>query len=247
MSENESKVNKTPNKHPNQFKQKQHEKLNKSQFSIKSSLSPSISLSAANKYDQIMLDAVNLNKSCNTNLSATSVYSSSSSTSSSINYNNTKHNIASPRHQLFNQSLNEIKHKCLNSNISSPVLIHSSKMTSNKFTTADSSSVSAFNPKSDYDVNKRKYLVGLNLFNRLIMILIYAVFVYIIILLFFSLFFFCFRKPEKGINYLIEEKFIERNPKSIAEFLFNRNCISKQMIGEYISNTQDNFIKQILK
>jgi len=73
--------------------------------------------------------------------------------------------------------------------------------------------------KPEFDINKRKYLVGLNMFNR---------------------------KPEKGINYLIEEKFLERNPKSIAEFLFNRNCLSKQMIGEYISNTQDKFILQIL-
>lgn len=73
--------------------------------------------------------------------------------------------------------------------------------------------------KPEFDLSKRKYLVGLNLFNR---------------------------KPEKGVNYLIDEKFLERNAKSIAEFLFNRNCLSKQMIGEYISNTQDKFILQIL-
>jgi len=73
--------------------------------------------------------------------------------------------------------------------------------------------------KPAFDMSKRKYLVGLNMFNR---------------------------KPEKGINYLIEEKFLEKSPKSIAEFLFNRNCLSKQMIGEYISNTQDKFILQIL-
>lgn len=71
----------------------------------------------------------------------------------------------------------------------------------------------------EFDASKRKYLVGLNLFNR---------------------------KPEKGINYLIDEKFLDRDPRSIAEFLFNRNCLSKQMIGEYISNTQDKFILQIL-
>ncbi len=55
-----------------------------------------------------------------------------------------------------------------------------------------------------------------------------------------------FRKPEKGINYLIEENFLERNPRVIAEFLFNRNCISKQMIGDYISNIQDKFIRLVL-
>lgn len=74
--------------------------------------------------------------------------------------------------------------------------------------------------QSAADLNKHKYLVGLNLFNR---------------------------KPERGINYLIEEKFLERNPRQIAEFLFNRNCISKQMIGEYISNTQDKLIRSVLK
>lgn len=73
--------------------------------------------------------------------------------------------------------------------------------------------------KPDFDVSKRKYLVGLNLFNR---------------------------KPEKGINYLIEEKFLDPSSKNIAEFLFNRNCLSKQIIGDYISNTQDKFIFQVL-
>ena len=73
--------------------------------------------------------------------------------------------------------------------------------------------------KPEFDVSKRKYLVGLNMFNR---------------------------KPEKGINYLIEEKFLERNARGIAEFLFNRNCLRKQMIGDYVSNTQDKFILQIL-
>lgn len=72
----------------------------------------------------------------------------------------------------------------------------------------------------DYDYKKRKYLVGLNLFNR---------------------------KPELGIQYLIGEKFLDSSPRSIAEFLFNRNCLSKQVIGEYISNTQDAYVKSILR
>lgn len=72
----------------------------------------------------------------------------------------------------------------------------------------------------DYDSKKRKYLVGLNLFNR---------------------------KPELGIQYLISEKFLDSSPRSVAEFLFNRNCLSKQVIGEYISNTQDAFVKSILR
>lgn len=99
--------------------------------------------------------------------------------------------------------------------------------------------------RSIVDINKHKYLVGLNLFNR---------FNIFFLLFYFNSFFidsFVFavfkRKPERGINYLIEEKFLERNPRFIAEFLFNRNCVSKQMIGEYISNTQDKLIRAVLK
>ena len=168
MIENDTKSQlfKTPNKQTHLFKQKQHEKLTKLQFNAKSNLSPSISLSNANKYDQIMIDAVNLNKSyCNS--SAASVYSSSSTASST-----TKQNVSSPQHQnlLCNQSLNEIKQKCLNTNISSPVLVHSSKL-NNKLNTT--TITDPFQPKSDYDVNKRKYLVGLNLFNRLIDLILF--------------------------------------------------------------------------
>jgi hypothetical protein len=75
-------------------------------------------------------------------------------------------------------------------------------------------------PKTSYDINKRKYLVGLNLFNR---------------------------KPERGIAYLMDERFLEYNPRCVAEFLFNRNCLSKQMIGEYIGNTQDKFARLVLQ
>lgn len=45
---------------------------------------------------------------------------------------------------------------------------------------------------------------------------------------------------------MIKENFLDPSPRSIAEFLFNRNCLSKQMIGDYISNTQDRHIKSIL-
>ncbi len=54
------------------------------------------------------------------------------------------------------------------------------------------------------------------------------------------------RKPDNGISYLIEEKFLDNNPKAIAEFLYNRKCLSKLKIGEYISNTQDKRIALIL-
>ena len=98
-----------------------------------------------------------------------------------------------------------------------PHLVKSEQSTQQK--TNEIMSVTSNSQRLEFDSSKRKYLVGLNLFNR---------------------------KPEKGINYLIEEKFLDRDARSIAEFLFNRNCLSKQMIGDYISNTQDKFILQIL-
>ena len=111
---NEVKQSKTPKHH--QFKQKQHEKLNKVQFNLKSTsnISPSVSVT-----DTITVDYKNhLNK-------------------------------------MMNQSNNKQLYKI--ANVSSPV----------------QNNVSARVPKSenlnksyDYDLNKRKYLVGLNLFNR---------------------------------------------------------------------------------
>ncbi|GAB6029678.1 hypothetical protein CHUAL_005408 [Chamberlinius hualienensis] len=69
-------------------------------------------------------------------------------------------------------------------------------------------------------VRKRQYRVGLNLFNK---------------------------KPEKGINYLINRAFLENTPQTVARFLISRKGLSKQMIGDYLGNLQNTFNMQVLE
>jgi len=112
---NEVKQSKTPKHH--QFKQKQHEKLNKVQFNLKSASNLPTSISVSDTSTAKTL----LNKQTNSP-------------------NTTK-------------QLNKI------ANISSPVLLQNNSCS--KVPKSDN-----LNTSSDYDLNKRKYLVGLNLFNR---------------------------------------------------------------------------------
>ncbi|XP_066948882.1 IQ motif and SEC7 domain-containing protein 1-like isoform X18 [Macrobrachium rosenbergii] len=69
-------------------------------------------------------------------------------------------------------------------------------------------------------VRKRQYRVGLNLFNK---------------------------KPEKGITYLIGRGFLENSSQAVAKFLLTRKGLSKQMIGEYLGNLQNNFNMAVLE
>ena len=55
------------------------------------------------------------------------------------------------------------------------------------------------------------------------------------------------RKPEKGVRYLIEHRFIDVRPLSVAKFLLTRKGLSKQMIGEYLGNLQNEFNQQVLE
>ncbi|RWS31868.1 IQ motif and SEC7 domain-containing protein 1-like protein [Leptotrombidium deliense] len=59
---------------------------------------------------------------------------------------------------------------------------------------------------------------------------------------------------ERGIQYLIEENFIESTnlndcelAENIANFLLTRKGLSKQMIGEYLGNIQSKFQQLVLK
>uniref|UniRef100_A0A672T4V6 IQ motif and Sec7 domain ArfGEF 1 n=1 Tax=Sinocyclocheilus grahami TaxID=75366 RepID=A0A672T4V6_SINGR len=56
-------------------------------------------------------------------------------------------------------------------------------------------------------IRKRHYRIGLNLFNK---------------------------KPEKGIQYLIERGFVPDTPVGVAHFLLQRKGLSRQMIGEFL-------------
>ncbi|XP_039260714.1 uncharacterized protein LOC120336967 [Styela clava] len=68
-------------------------------------------------------------------------------------------------------------------------------------------------------MRKRLYRIGLNLFNK---------------------------KPEKGIEFLVEHKFIARTAPAVATFLLNRKGLSRQMVGEYLGNTQKRFNQDVL-
>ena len=59
--------------------------------------------------------------------------------------------------------------------------------------------------------------------------------------------FFCYRKPERGIRYLIAHRFLEPNAQAVARFLLSRKGLSRQMIGEYLGNLQDTFAMQVLQ
>ncbi|XP_063953786.1 IQ motif and SEC7 domain-containing protein 1-like isoform X1 [Lytechinus pictus] len=67
---------------------------------------------------------------------------------------------------------------------------------------------------------RRRYRVGINLFNK---------------------------KPEKGIKFLIENRFIENSPHEVAKFLLKRTGFSKQKIGEYLGNLQKEFNQMVLE
>uniref|UniRef100_A0A8C3V3S4 IQ motif and Sec7 domain ArfGEF 2 n=1 Tax=Catharus ustulatus TaxID=91951 RepID=A0A8C3V3S4_CATUS len=60
-------------------------------------------------------------------------------------------------------------------------------------------------------VQRRQYRIGLNLFNK---------------------------KPEKGIQYLIERGFLSDTPVGVAHFILERKGLSRQMIGEFLGNRQ---------
>uniref|UniRef100_A0A674GNG5 IQ motif and Sec7 domain ArfGEF 2 n=1 Tax=Taeniopygia guttata TaxID=59729 RepID=A0A674GNG5_TAEGU len=68
-------------------------------------------------------------------------------------------------------------------------------------------------------VQRRQYRIGLNLFNK---------------------------KPEKGIQYLIERGFLSDTPVGVAHFILERKGLSRQMIGEFLGNRQKQFNRDVL-
>ncbi|KAM6980971.1 IQ motif and SEC7 domain-containing protein 1 isoform 2-T2 [Aplochiton taeniatus] len=68
-------------------------------------------------------------------------------------------------------------------------------------------------------IRKRHYRIGLNLFNK---------------------------KPEKGVQYLIERSFVPDTPVGVAHFLLQRKGLSRQMIGEFLGNRQKQFNRDVL-
>ncbi|XP_044016276.1 IQ motif and SEC7 domain-containing protein 1 isoform X3 [Aphidius gifuensis] len=84
----------------------------------------------------------------------------------------------------------------------------------------DTNNITQASYKVSETVRKRQYRVGLNLFNK---------------------------KPEKGIAYLIRRGFLENSPQGVARFLISRKGLSKQMIGEYLGNLQNQFNMAVLE
>lgn len=75
------------------------------------------------------------------------------------------------------------------------------------------------NFKMSETIRKRKYRLGLNLFNK---------------------------KPEKGIDFLVKMGFLENTPSGVAKFLISRKGLSRQMIGEYLGMIQQTFNQAVL-
>jgi len=55
------------------------------------------------------------------------------------------------------------------------------------------------------------------------------------------------RKPDQGMKYLIDRKFVDDRPNAVARFLLTRKGLSKLMIGEYLGNLQSQFNMQVLR
>lgn len=55
------------------------------------------------------------------------------------------------------------------------------------------------------------------------------------------------RKPEKGVQYLIERGFVPDTPVGVAHFLLQRKGLSRQMIGEFLGNRQKQFNRDVLE
>lgn len=74
---------------------------------------------------------------------------------------------------------------------------------------------------SSFDIQKQlEYNVGVNLFNI---------------------------KPEKGINYFLTKGFVHKSANDIARFLMINQELSRQKVGEYLSNLRSKFVKSLVK
>lgn len=110
--------------------------------------------------------------------------------------------------------------------IGSSVAVNSSQVTFAPNVSEVSSSHSEPSNSAEDAYRKRRYRVGLNLFNK--------------------------SPSERGIKFLIDNGFIDRHDnndqqaKIVAQFLHTRKGMSRQMIGEYIAENKD-FNKLVLK
>lgn len=87
-------------------------------------------------------------------------------------------------------------------------------------TNPDSPASSQTVPRVNDKKRKRLYRIGLNLFNK---------------------------KPEKGLDFLLDNMFLDSSPRNVARFFITRKGLSKQMIGEFLGNLQNPFNQEVLQ
>ncbi len=55
------------------------------------------------------------------------------------------------------------------------------------------------------------------------------------------------RKPERGLNFMMEKNFVGSSPQEVAHFLFTRKGLSRRMIGEYLGLLNNRFAQLVLE
>lgn len=55
-----------------------------------------------------------------------------------------------------------------------------------------------------------------------------------------------FRKPDRGLQLLINWGFVDSNPQAIAKLFLGRRGLSKQMIGEFLGTLHSSFHASVL-
>lgn len=55
------------------------------------------------------------------------------------------------------------------------------------------------------------------------------------------------RKPERGLNFMMEKNFVGTSPQEVAQFLFTRKGLSRRMIGEYLGLLNNRFAQLVLE
>ena len=56
-----------------------------------------------------------------------------------------------------------------------------------------------------------------------------------------------YRKPERGLDFLLQNQFLEGSARAVAKFFITRKGLSKQMIGEFLGNLQRDFNQEVLE
>ncbi|GFN77383.1 Iq motif and sec7 domain-containing protein 1, partial [Plakobranchus ocellatus] len=87
-------------------------------------------------------------------------------------------------------------------------------------TNSEGSPASQTVPRVNDKKRRRLYRIGLNLFNK---------------------------KPEKGLNFLLDNMFLDSSPRTVAKFFITRKGLSKQMIGEFLGNLLNPFNQEVLQ